>query len=296
MFIRWKVRLLMLLVVAIAFGLMWTGSHAIIAADGRNGSLLLQPTSFKAIVLTAGGAVVAGLAGTLLLGSVRPHAGVFAAAVALLPLAIRGGRMTFVVQAAEDKSVFGTLAVELAVLALVLVACGWLDNRLRPARLVPTDGDDDDGTDAGVSLHQTALALVVSTIAGGALMYVLGQSDDKQQALAAVGISAYIGTWIACSIGPARAAVMSWLSPLVIGVIGYVLATSMPGDWRVGFVRQPLTTATPLDYASVGVLAAVWSYWSNRRWATDAEYEDDPPTAQPAPATAAVGTAAIPNG
>ena len=296
MLTRWKVRMSLLLTLVIGFGVCWwLGGAGVIAADGRSGSLLGQPSPAVAALLGAAGAIAAAVVGVLLLGSVRPYGGVLGASFGLLALAIRGGPMTFVMQAATGKSVFVRLTVELVLLAGVLVTAWWVGERLRPARVVPVDPDDDDAHDdrGPVPIHQTALALGVSTFVCGAVIYLLGQSDDKAQALAAVGIGAYLGTWAACQVGPARAAAWSWASPLVVGTVGYLLATWMPGaDWRVDFVRQPLATVTPLDYASIGPALAVLSYWSNRRWATDAEYEDAEPAAQPAPAAVNAGTTA----
>lgn len=262
-----KVRIFLVLTVLVAVGLMWAIGDWVISVDGRSGSILAQPSPLSSMLLTFVGGVITCIAGAFVAGGVRPLAGIFAAGIGLLALAARGGRMTFVVQAASSRSVFLLLALELTLLAILLGLCWWLSEGIRPAKSVPHNEEDDDTP----SLHHTLVALATSVVAMGVMMWLLGQADAKVQALAAVGVSAYVATWLACQVGPVRAAAWSWTAPLVVGVVGYLMATQMPGDWRIGFVRHPLIIATPLDYASVGPVAALLSYWANRRWRDEGE-------------------------
>jgi hypothetical protein len=75
---------------------------------------------------------------------------------------------------------------------------------------------------------------------------------------------------------PTRPSPWYWCGPLVVAVIGYLLAASGSQLWMIGQVggyAPALARPAPLDYASAGTAGALVGYWTSRRWREQEEEE-----------------------
>src|SRR5439155_1505199 len=88
------------------------------------------------------------------------------------------------------------------------------------------------------------------------------QTDKKAQVIWSVAISAWLAALGAHSLVPSRPSAWFWTTPLIVGVIGYLLAwmggNQLPGG-EVGGLLPALARPLPVDYASAGV-------WARRRY------------------------------
>jgi hypothetical protein len=263
------------------------------AYPGYDISLAVQPQPALALLITALGLLAATALGTAIAGTVRFDGGLFAAAVGLAALSVRGGPMRYVLQAAPGRGVFVALAVELLVLGGML-GLAWFGLWLlyRQGRLL---GDElrDGLKDRPHSLAERASAFAAQAGATAFLIVLLARTDEKKQVLAAVGLASFLATLLAYAASPARPSVSFWAGPIVVGIAGYAAAYLMWGStdpvvWKSGqgggFVA-PLARPLPLDYASLGTAGALAGYWTSRQWQRAKELEkeaaDTPASATP---------------
>ena len=78
-----------------------------------------------------------------------------------------------------------------------------------------------------------------------ACMMFLAQSDAKKQAIAAVGISALLGSLAAGVTFPVKSSVWYFLGPAVVGAVGYLLAYANPAGLAIGFPAGPMGALAP---------------------------------------------------
>ena len=233
---------------------------------GYDGSIICQPSPVSAFVVVAVALVVATLAGTALAGAVMFEAGLLAAASGLMALSLRCGNMQSVLfEAGGNQTVFVLLAVELVIFSIFLGAMWrmvWRIGRAvhgRPS--VPS---------AKVSgLLNNLTAAITQIIATGTIMFFLCQSEAKYQALVSVGLASWLGAMIAYKFAPVRPSIWYWTGPLLVGLIGYVLA-AMGQDSNLDIGSPAGTFAAlarplPLDYASLGPAGAILGYWMMRK-------------------------------
>ncbi len=216
---------------------------------------MVQPSPIIALLITAVGLIVASLLLSALHGSDDPADALFGAAAGLAALSWRGGPMTDVLQN-STLAVFLALDLELLLLALMLGGCWWMLRRIRPGRYFPGESDWNE------RLTATAVAIAITF----ACMYLLAQTDAKKQVLAAVGISSFVGAAAAYSIFEMTTIECYIAAPIIVGLIGYLLAYFIPGAWHIGHTGQPLAYPLPLDYASMGPVGALLGYWTAVKW------------------------------
>src|SRR5690348_13551917 len=90
-------------------------------AHGFNGSLLVSPGALSNTLVTAVLVAAGVAAGTVVVGGVRPDAGLFVAAIGLLALSNRGGSLTPILHDTDGaRGTFLILAVELILLYVFL--------------------------------------------------------------------------------------------------------------------------------------------------------------------------------
>jgi hypothetical protein len=230
---------------------------------GYDGSIICQPSPVSAFAVVAVALAVATLAGTVLAGAVRFEAGLFAAAFGLMAFSLRCGTMQSVIlEAGGNEGVFVRLAVELLILGIFLGgmwAVLWrLARALHGRSSIPPDK-------VSPALNDLT-ATVAQTVATAVLMFLLCQSQAKYQALASVGIASWLGSMIAYKCAPARPSIWYWIGPLLVGLIGYILA-AMGQDTNVN-IGSPagafaaLARPLPVDYAGLGTAGAILGYWT----------------------------------
>jgi len=205
--------------------------------------------------------------------------GLFCAAVGMTALSARGGPVHYTLMDAPGSGVFLKLLVEL-VLLFVFVGCGWFAlHILRESSLLRAEphGDDDD---LDAMPGQGLLALGAQIILMIILVLLFAQTDKKPQVIWGVALAAFLAALGAHSLFPARPSAWFWITPLIVGVIGYLFAWSggnhLPGG-VVGGLMPALARPLPLDYASAGVAGSLYGYWTSRRWQYERDYEPENP-------------------
>jgi hypothetical protein len=190
-----------------------------------------------------------------------------------MALSIRGGPIRYTLFDA-NPSVFTWLAIELFAL-FAIFGIGWLlVLKLRDFGL--TRQDDRDFKPHDEQLGQKLIATAVQAVATLALLSMFARTDQKAQALAAVGVSSMLGSIVAILVAPTRPSVWYWPGPLLVGLLGYLWSTMNPSLLTLG---QPsgyfaaLARALPLDYASAGIAGAMLGYWFGRAWTHEEEPE-----------------------
>ena len=282
-------RLLLSLAAAAAFAMFWLAGKwfGIPEHQGYEISLALQRSPGVDFLVVGVVLCAATVVGTVIAGTVRYDAGLFAAAIGLMALSLRGGSLRYITQAASGRGVFLAMAVETAVLGALLgiAALGlWLLER--GGRLLADelrDGVKDQGHALGDKL--LALATQVGTMA--VIVAVLARTDSKKQVLAAVALGSFLATLLAYSVAPVRGSVWFWAGALVCSMFGHIMAhfawrTAGAVDWKTGMgggILGGLARPLPLDYASLGTAGAILGYWMSRQWQRAKELEKTAETA-----------------
>jgi len=233
---------------------------------GFDGSIICQPSPLAAFVIVAVALAVATLVGTVLAGAVRFEAGLFAAAFGLMAFSLRCGTMQSVLlESGGNESVFVRLAVEMLILGVFLAALWAMLLRLARAAYGPPSNPQEKRS----GLLNNLTATIAQTISTGILMFILCQSEAKYQALASIGIASWLGSMIAYKYAPTRPSIWYWVGPLLVGLIGYILA-AMGQDTNLNIGSPAGTFAAlarplPVDYASLGTAGAILGYWMMRK-------------------------------
>ena len=251
---------------------------------GHEISLALQPSPTAVLLLTGVVLCAATAVGTIVAGSIRFDAGLFAGAIGLAALSSRGGPMRYVTQAADGPGIFLAMALELLVLG-ALLGLAWFGLWLlyRGGRLAG-DALRDGLADQPHAPAERVIALLTQVAVTGVLVMLLARSDEKKQVLAAVAVASFCGTLVAYATSPVRPSVWFWAGPVAVGVIGYAAAylswNAVPSvAWKNGAgggALAALARPLPLDYASLGTAGAIAGYWTSRQWQKAKELEKQP--------------------
>lgn len=235
----------------------------------REASLLLGHRPLVDFVVVMVVLVIGVLVGTLIAGTIRFDAGLFAASAGLVALSARGGSMGDVLRQFADTSpqpsAFLTLAMELVLLFVILSLAWstlWLLHR---GDWLQGDAFRDGVEDVVDPLTNRLSALGVQAVSMALVVMIICQTDAKKQVLAAVFIGGFVGAMSAHAVFPVRPSIWYWAGPLLVGVGGYLWAHSNPGAWQIGQPSVALARPLPLDYASVGPMGAILGYWMSRR-------------------------------
>jgi hypothetical protein len=242
-------------------------------AHGFDGSLLMSG-GFGGLLVTAIILVTCVALGTVVAGTIRPDAGLFAGAIGLMALSIRGRTMTGVVQdAGGSRGVFLTLALELVLLYAILGVAWFGLLQLRKSGRLKADALRDGLVDEPHPASAGWMTLGTSAVIMANLVIFLAQSQDKKQVLGVVFFGALIGAFIPYWRRGANLSVWYWTAPLVVGLFGYVLAYIEPPQPGIeigrlglggGFLTA-LANPLPIDYASMGTAGALLGFWMRRK-------------------------------
>lgn len=266
-----KARFLLGLAAVIAFIVFWYLGHSFHIPFDRNydDSLLQQPSAAVDFVIVAIGLALSVIIGTIIAGPVRYDAGLCTAGLGLLALSARGGPMRYVLFDHSTPQVYLSLLIELMLLLALFIAMIYLQKFFHTLGWLRDDARRDGLPDMEHSLGEKFQAAAVQIVIMAVLMYFLAATDRKFQVIAAVGVASFLGTIAAHTMFPVRPSIWFWAGPFVVGAAGYIWAYSQGGDYQIGVTANPLARALPLDYASIGVSAAIVGYWMSRRWRRD---------------------------
>lgn len=267
----YKTRSLLLLGSIVAVAIFWFASRTFAIPDfpDREVSLLAGNSAAEPLFVVAIAYLVSLVAGTIIAGRVRIDAGLATNSVGLAVLSVVGGPVRFDLMYAETAGVFRTLALE-TILLYLIVGVGWILLRALGRAGFLVDDPERDGLDAAdEALTTKLLALTAHTIVTALLVMLLCQSDLKAQALASVFIAGFVASLVAHHLFPVRPSVWYWTGPLIVAVVGYLLASAGSSLWMIGVIggyAPSLARPAPLDYASAGTLGSLIGYWFSRRW------------------------------
>lgn len=271
-----------------AFVLCWfvAAVVGIPAHPDYNASLLQQPSPVVALFVALVLIVACALLGSAVAGTVRYEAGLATAAIGILALSIRGGEMSYTLFYSTGPEVYLTLATELVLLYAILGVAWALLWMLRNNGWLQDDPFRDGVADVSEPVTQKLAALATQVVVMTIIMLILCETDRKPQVIAAVALSAFLGTLAAHSLFPTRPSLWYWTGPLIVGVVGYLLAYSASTHtWVIGQVGGTLAPELgrplPLDYVGAGPAGAIIGYWTSRRWQRMREI-DAASAAQPA--------------
>ncbi|MFI5379914.1 MAG: hypothetical protein ACHRHE_11500 [Tepidisphaerales bacterium] len=242
-------------------------------APGMCGSLAMHPGGVGFFLAVAATFFASMAVGTVLAGVIRFNAGLVAACIGLAVLSVRGGDLRQVLFGSIDllgaSEVFERLALETVLLGM-LVGCGWYVLKWLHLRGLIVDREGDPAAaNKDVPSRNEALSVAVQTLVTALCMLLLMANEAKFQAIAAVGISSLVGGIVAQYLFPTASNGWYWLPPLVVGVIGFVLAYFNPAGANTGELVgrfAALGRPVPLDYAGSGVAAAIIGHWLARAW------------------------------
>jgi len=248
------------------------------------GVLIGDPTPLTGLVIVAVALVVAVLLATLIAGTLRFDAGLFAATLGMATLSTRAGRVSDILRHSAPASspvIFIHFSLEL-VLLYALVSLAWsILWGLHTSGYLKADEfrDGVEDTYEPFIFKLSAFAMQAGVMA--LLMFLLAQTDAKPQTLAAVGISSFIGARVAYYMYPISPSPWLWTGPLAVGAAGYVFAyfNISPSDplWQTGQLTHALARPLPIDYATLGPAGAILAYWLSRRWHRQRQLEQSPP-------------------
>ncbi len=279
--LRWTSKwLLGVAVVGCYVAFAWAGKiFGIDAAHGFDGSLLVHEHGVANLLVT--GVVLLALVAlaTILAGSVRPDAGLFAAAAGMMALSFRSPPVYAVLhRAGGEPSVFLLLAVELLILYAFLGVAWYALLTLQRQGRLHTDTVRDGLADADLQANAGWTALAMHAVIMAAVVITVAQSEDKKQVLAAVGIAAFAGAFFPYWQHSIRPSPWYWAGPLVVGLAGYGFNYFSPPSGivigRLGYgggFLSALARPLPLEYASIGTAGAIAGYWMRRKSLSERE-------------------------
>jgi len=247
--------------------------------------------------------LVSALVGTAIAGRRLPEAGLFAAAVGLVGLALRGSSMQSVLgyQATADlagrRAVMAAMAFDCLLWASIAVATWvavhlawhWLwqeartpeDDEPRPKAAAPAGKK--------ISLRSGWPALVVTTVVG---LFVIWTTIARTpvatiargQVIASVAAGMYLGAMAGRYFTGVSKAYWYALAPLAAGLTAYLLGYLQADlGWAKGSLASYALLSTtpphalvrplPVEYIFVGLAGAMFGFWSGERMEHVAERE-----------------------
>lgn len=268
-----RVRALLLAGIAacVAIFLFVARTFGIPSQVGFGGSILNEPAPLATLLVIMVTLVVCVLVGTLIAGTVRFDAGLFCALVGMSVLTLRAGTVGGVLRqwaSTHQPGVMLWMALEL-VLLYGIIGLAWSALWLLHERGWLKGDEFRDGIeDSEDSLVMKFSALAMQAGVMALAMLLLAQVDAKMQSLIAVGAAAMAGAWAAHYVYPVSPSAWLWVGPLIVGVIGYVMAYFNPEGWEIGrlnFTLAGMARSLPMDYATAGPVGALLGYWMSRR-------------------------------
>jgi hypothetical protein len=271
----WQSKWLLPAAAAVAYAGAWwvAGRLEVSSAHGFDGSLLAGGNVVANLIVAAVTVAAAVAMGTIVAGSIRPDAGLFAAGFALLALGNRGRTtVTVLHDAGGDRSIFLLLALELLILYALLGAAWWVIHRMQQTGRLHTDAARDGLADVRLPANAGWHALANQILIAAVVVIFIAQTEEKKQVVAAIGIGAFMGAFFPYWRHGPRPSIWYWAGPLAVGLPGYLFAFALPPvgieigrpDLNAGGILGSLARLLPLDYASMGTAGALLGYWMRR--------------------------------
>lgn len=284
----WQTKWLLPAAAFLAYAVCWwlAGRLKTSRVFGFDGSLLATGHLWSNLAIALIAVVAGGVIGTIIAGSIRPDAGLFAAGFALLAVGNHGRSIVSVLQDVNgNRSIYLLFALELVLLSVVMAACWWVLHRLQQHGHLHRDPARDGLADADLPPNAGWQELIRQVVVTAAVILIVAESEDRKQLIAAVGVGAFAGAFFPYWQHGARPSVWYWSGPLLVGVIGYLFAFVSPPhgfeigrpDINGGGILGALSRPLPLDYASMGPAGALAGYWMRRKSLREREMQTQSP-------------------
>jgi hypothetical protein len=276
--LRSRVLIVLAAVVSAGIGLLASRALGVPPVDGLDISLLNGDRPVVSLLVVAIVFVGCAVLGSFAVRRSSEEVGLFVAAVGLAVFSVRGGSISTTLRYGDGGGggIFVKLAIELVLLYAIVAAALVVIRKVVGPGVTADPAADDDETG---SRNHHLMAVGVQAVTMAVVMFVLGHSESKKQAIIAVGVAAYLGSIAAHYTFPIQRGQWLALGPLVVGLVGYLLERSHPALASIGLVQQPLAIALPIDYASAGIIGGILGHWVSLKWAREAAGETAVPTA-----------------
>jgi len=264
-----RTQLFVLIACIACFVMFWCAGRALSIPNetGFEASLLQQPHWPLDVLGTYVLFAVCVVLGTLIAGWTWFFAGLFAAAIGMVAFSARGGAMRYVLFHAaaggSPRQVYLMLALEQCLLFLPIAIAWVIMHRRYEAATAGMQKAPAEPKESGTSA--VPMSLLTQIVAMGFVVLLFAPTDAKKQVLIGGFVAGFVGTALTEHLFPDRkAARFFWVGPLMVGLIGYLVAYATGTDFTIG---SPLGTFAalarplPLDYASAGVAGAILGYW-----------------------------------
>ena len=247
--------------------------------EGFGASLALDPAASTALIKAGIWTVLIGVAATFAGRGIRPDVGVFAACIALLAIRRIGGTSGDVYLHHSSAGAMRGLALELLLLGLILAAVHAISRLMVARGLMPDDAGHDSIRPKPEHLSQKLIAGGATALTVGMGVLIICRSDERMQITIGLAVSGLVASLCAVRFIPATPSVWFWAGPVLMGIVGYLIASVSPGATIV--IGEPsgyapaLVRPLPLDYASAGVAGALYGYWLGRGLIPEDALESD---------------------
>jgi hypothetical protein len=222
--------------------------------------LSLHPARAIAIVLIGGATCV--FTGSLILGRIKPDAGMFLAGCGLARLAALAGPVGVMLRNRLTTHPNWVMFVELGALAAVMLLFylgARLLGRIGLVRQWPASTD---------STARLIVATCVQAVLAGVMVSIFAFDDSVKQTMTSVCVASLAATVVVQGAMPINTSTPLWLGTLLSGLVQYA--------WS-GFSGH-LVNVSPLAYASMGIVGSIAGLWASLRW----NIIIDNPTGEPA--------------
>jgi hypothetical protein len=273
----------LLIAAAVVAGLIavYGGAAANVPAAGEtHPALLLQPSPYWAVIGVGLLMFLAAIAGTIIAGRVRPDAGIFAAGWVALTISWNSGTIRDALFITPAAGTYLTLAMETALLALLLAVPQFLLRSAVRTGAIRPDHSRDGIAPADAGLPNIAIAVAATAAIYVALSMLMVVTVDKRQAIFGTAAAAFTAAAAVHYFLAPRAPAWAFWSGVMLGAVAaYLWAFARPGTPDIGVVTIAPARALPLDHAAAAAVFAVYGYWSSRRWKR-ADAEQNPASSQ----------------
>lgn len=265
--LSWTGRFRLCLGVAVCLIVFWivSGATGLPPVLYMGGCLLTQENPALAIAVVAMTMIICTLltkfiVGDLLTGrDIQFDGGLIAVTAGMVSLIGRMGSVQYVLFKIPAPKAYIVMSVELVILYGLAISC-WLI--LRRMSRQPASDTRPLGTKVLTTLTHAIFTMTCA-------VFLIAQSAATAQAVAAVCISTLVASMAAHLIVPASSSFWYWISPLCVGLLGYMMAYFDPTGTAIGYpdgTLGALARATPLAYVSAGTAGAIFGYWIACGW------------------------------
>jgi hypothetical protein len=262
-----RTQFFVILACILCFILFWQAGKwiGLPAQPGFGDSVLQQPYWLLALMAIYVLLPVAVAIGTLVAGRFWFFAGLFAGALGLTALSLRGGPMRYVLFHAADAGsthrIFFQLALEQCLLFVPVGAIWLFFARGYEASLPKIESEKDKTPGNGTLLMSLATQFAFMVFC----LVIFTPTDGKKQVLVSTFLAGFTGTAMAEWLVPDRkASAWYWMAPLAVGLLGYILASMNATNFTTGYAIGTfanLAHPLPLDYASSGIAGTLLGFW-----------------------------------